>query len=340
MRSLWRLIKRYAPPGLRPWVQDFALQNFYRPDMEGDGTHPRLGKPTVVFSTDFELAWAWRYSHLSFAEVIEKARFERAQVTPLLKLFDETRVPITWATVGHLGLRACRRENGRAHPASPLLAPYQNPHWKFAARDWYEFDPCSSLAEAPEWYGPDLIERVLAAPAGHELGCHSFSHADSTEAHSSPEFFRAELLQAAEAFAPFGVKPRSFVFPGNLPGHHSILREQGYDIVRDYPWNRKVEFAPPREILPGLWGISQSLYLESPGFEVPYLGRKALRMVEISQQAPRLLSLWFHPSLTTNDLEEVLDPVVRVCAELRDQGEIDILTMGGLADRLKGKVAQ
>lgn len=334
MKRLWYLLKQHGPVSLRPFLQEAALRFFYHPELEGAGDDLRFTKPVVVFSTDFELAWAWRYSGRPLDFALTKARQERAQVPRLLRLLEDCRVPITWATVGHLALRACRRDRGRAHSASPSLAPYRNPHWSFSSQDWYEFDPCTSSAESPEWYAPDLIEQILKAPIGHEIGCHSFSHSDSTEAHCPADFFRAELQQSAEAFATFGLSPRSFVFPGNLPGHHAILREFGYDIVRDYPWHPGVVFAPAREIVKGLWGLHQSMYLESPGYESSYLLRKTRRLVQVASSRPRILSLWFHPSLSDEDFSNVFAPVVKICANKRDRGEIEILTMGELAKRL------
>jgi peptidoglycan/xylan/chitin deacetylase (PgdA/CDA1 family) len=333
LRKLWHATKRATPRRMRPFVYDAGLK-FYRPSEAVSGK--RLPKTTVVISADFELAWAWRYSDLGLKGALEMAREERERTPQIVSFLDEVRVPITWATVGHLALSSCeRRADGRAHAELPELEPYVNPYWSLRGKDWFEFDPCSSLADAPEWYAPDLIEGILKARAGHEIGCHSFSHADSTPAHCPEAFFRGELELSEKAFARFGVKPTSFVFPGNMPGHHALLRERGYTSVRHYPWAEGVELAVPREHVPGLWGLHQSFLLEAFGWDPLYLSRKALRLLELSRGTGQVVSLWFHPSLNPIDFRSTFQPVIRRCAELRDRGEIEILTMAQLARRME-----
>jgi len=42
------------------------------------------------------------------------------------------------------------------------------------------------------------------------------------------------------------------------------------------------------------------------------------------------MHLWLHPSLQPRDYELLLIPFLRTCAELREKGHLDVLTMEGL----------
>ena len=93
-------------------------------------------KAAVVISADLELAWAWRYSKKSDDPkvlALQKAHQTRQNLPPLLDLFDQFNVPVTWATVGHLFLEECGRTNGRAHSDLPRPPYFENEFWRYAA---------------------------------------------------------------------------------------------------------------------------------------------------------------------------------------------------------------
>jgi peptidoglycan/xylan/chitin deacetylase (PgdA/CDA1 family) len=329
-RILWNWLKAATPELLRAQLDEFVLRQAYEPTC--DERPSPLTKPVVVFSADFELAWAWRYSEGGLPLALRKAEIERAQTPRLLKLLDEHQVPITWATVGLLADR--ERGQGNGVGPRPTLPAYQSRYWKFPGGD-----PFTALLEqadlsGPEWYAPDLIEQILSAKAGHEIGSHSFSHHASTEEHCPAEFFEWELRASAAALGRFGVKPTSFVFPGNLPGHHALLEKHGYTCVRHFPDRPDVELAVPRRILPKLWGLNQSVCLEAYGYDVAYVGRKSRELIRKSLPHNRVASLWFHPSLDDADFEQSFRPMIELCADLRDRGQIEILTMNQLARRM------
>ena len=94
----------------------------------------------IIISADFELAWAPRYSKVfddPLKSSLELARRERENLPKILKLCDEFNIPITWATVGHLFLKECKRENGIAHKEIPKVNTYQGPYWDFKSKDWF-----------------------------------------------------------------------------------------------------------------------------------------------------------------------------------------------------------
>jgi hypothetical protein len=78
----------------------------------------------VVFSADFEMAWAFRYSKTLASKAVEIGLKERENVPTLLDLFDKYQIPATWATVGHLFLNECSSRTNR----ELLILKFQDRH--------------------------------------------------------------------------------------------------------------------------------------------------------------------------------------------------------------------
>lgn len=327
-REVWHWFKKNSPASLRSIIDHQVLSWAYRPTV--DASESPLDKPIVVFSADFELAWAWRYAQGGLQNALTKARTEREQTPRILKLLDDHQVPITWATVGLLA----DPSHGMAGSAPPPMPGYSGRFWKFPGGNPFAAVEAGVDLSSPEWYAPDLIESILKARVQHEIGSHSYSHHETSPQFSSEAFFEWELRATAEALGRFGVKPTSFVFPGNLPGHHALLDRYGYTAVRDFPWYPEVEVALPKKFGPKLWGIHQSICLESYGNDSAYVGRKARHLVQKSLPHRRAISLWFHPSLDDEDFTKSFEPIIRLCASLRDKGKLEILTMRQLAQRM------
>jgi peptidoglycan/xylan/chitin deacetylase (PgdA/CDA1 family) len=290
---------------------------------------------SVTFSIDFELAWAWRYSK-SGVDCVEMGLWEREQVPRLVRWFEEFRIPATWATVGHLFLDHCRRgPDGHAHPE--LLHPpyFTNAWWTFASGDWYQHDPCTDLRRDPAWYGPDLIELVMNSPVGHEIGCHSFSHAGFAE-YCPAEVAASELDACLAVMRPLGLRPRSFVFPGNDAGNFAVLASRGFDVVRWFPHD-SAEVALPVRRKDGAWGLHASAYLSGgkQGKFIPYVRRNIELCIDRAVAHGLNAHFWFHPSLSARECEEMLRPVLARCARLREQGLLEVHTMGQLVASLE-----
>lgn len=199
----------------------------------------RLQRGVLTLSIDFELAWAWQYAKDKSESPEVKGLREREQVPVLLRLFDELSIPATWATVGHLFLERCEcGKGGLAHESMPRLQHFESDLWSFTSGDWYQYDPCTDAKRSPAWYGPDLIAAVLRSKVNHEIGCHGFSHA-GFGSYCSAEVASAELQACTDVMAPFGLKPSTFIFPGNDVGHLDLFPRYGFTGVRAYPVPRR-----------------------------------------------------------------------------------------------------
>ena len=174
---------------------------------------PEPYNEVVSISSDFELAWAWRYTKCSsnpLSKALNKAAQERKNVPLILELCEKYNIPITWMTVGHLFLENCSKENGIPHADLPRLAHFENEFWKFEGDDWFEYDSCSNYKDAPEWYAPDLIEMILQSKVKHEIGCHTFSHIDCRDGVCPAGLFEAEVKECQKIAAKFNIELKSF----------------------------------------------------------------------------------------------------------------------------------
>ncbi len=293
----------------------------------------RLEKGVVVISLDMELAWAWQYGRTMRQDARSLGMRERKQVPILLSLFDEFEIPATWAIVGHLFLQSCSRDaGGLAHSEMPRSDHFKRRYWQFTTGDWYQHDPCSNATSDPLWYAPDLVEAIIAARSKHELGCHGFSHLGLQDC--PPDVAAAELDACLLAARPYGVRLSTFVFPGNESGNFELLRRKGFRSVRTYPvpW---AEISLPMLCHDGLWHVHTSLSLED-GFDSSSCRKhllKLLRCVDTAAQTRLAAHFWFHPSLSPVQIQYVLWPLVRYCAQERAAGRIDVLTIDQLVNK-------
>ena len=288
-----------------------------------------LSRGAVTISLDFEMAWAWQYSKNIKVNIVELGLQERAQVPLILSKFEMLNIPATWATVGHLFLDRCSREaSGLAHHDLPRLPSFKNKIWEFASGDWYQFDPCSSVEQAPAWYAPDLIEKILSSPTGQEIACHGFSHA-GFGSYCPRSVALAELSASISAMARFGIKPKSFVFPGNDEGNFEALAEKGFQIVRSFPKGYADISLPVRRKNDGLWCVHVSSGICRGGSRWTRDERLArLKLfVDMAEKTRLATHIWLHPSLPNSDIEEILIPFLVYCADKRERGVLDIFTM-------------
>ncbi len=266
------------------------------------------GKQAVLTITaDFELAWAPRYDHSvtdAYAFAMTLAKQERRNVPGILKACDTFGVPITWATVGHLFLEACSPQDGHKHPEIAAVPAYQGPHWNFQGTDWFEYDPCTSLREAPEWYAPDLIQQISSASARHEIGCHTFSHIDCREAVCPPELFKSELKACRKLAEAEGVNLQSFVHPGLTVGHIDILEQEGFTSFQTDPGNI---LGLPKRRGSRIWELYRTAELEyRPEWGRAYHVQRFRAIVDRAIRSNTVCNFWFHPSFSPRVVEEVL----------------------------------
>ena len=258
---------------------------------------PEPYSSVVLISADFELAWAWRYtkSHsdpLLFA--LQKARRERSNIPPILKLCEKFDVPITWATVGHLFQESCSREVGAAHPDLLQLKSFENAYWRFDGPDWFEHDPCTDVLKDPEWYCPDLIRQILSSSVKHEIGCHTFSHIDCRDSVCGEEIMKSELRRCIELASAFGVTLKSFVHPGHTIGNLNALAASGFTNFRtDY---RNV-LGYPKQHSNGLWELQQTAEFNyRRDWSIGYHINRYKELINRSIKNNTVCVFWFHPS--------------------------------------------
>ena len=143
-------------------------------------------------------------------------------------MFEDFCIPITWATVGHLFLSECKKED---HNRMRRIPYFENRNWAYNSGDWFDCDPYTNWEKAKAWYAPDLIEKILKSKVNHEIGCHTFSHIDFSDKNCSPEVAEDEIKSCIEAAKKWGIELRSIVFPGGTYGNIEIIKKYGYNLI-------------------------------------------------------------------------------------------------------------
>jgi len=292
--------------------------------------HPSKGlrRGAVTVSLDFEMAWAKQYSKDIKGDFVAIGLQEREQIPLILSKLEVLNFPATWATVGHLFLDRCSRgAGGLAHHDIPRVRPFEHNNWKFASGDWYQFDPCSSVEHAPAWYAPDLIEKILSSPSGQEIACHGFSHVGFGR-YCPKNVAMAELDACISAMARFGLKPKTFVFPGNDEGNYEALAEKGFLYVRSFPKRYAKISLPVRRKNDGIWcvHVSTGISRGSRWTRDERLARLKL-FVDIAEKSRLSAHFWLHPSMPLSEIKEIFIPFLLHCADKRDRGVLDIFTI-------------
>ena len=304
------------------------------------GLKPRVNRSTkspfkkgvVVLSADFEMAWAFRFSRTRHAQAVEAGLTERKNVPVLLTLFEKHMLPVTWATVGHLFLGECSRAQGKhAHADMPRPAFFSNRNWSYASGDWYEHDPCTDVVRDPAWYASDLVDLISKSKAGHEFGCHSFSHADFTYAHCSVQMADAELDASIAAASVKGIMMRSMVFPGGACGNYESLVRKGFTCYR-LPMRYHIDMCHTDPhglvVIPSSLGLGRDQY----GWDAQFHVRIIERFLSAAARYRLVCHFWFHPSVDQWYLENVMPSVLSLIEKYRDMGQVSVMTMGELAE--------
>ncbi len=298
-----------------------------RDNLPISGKFPSKEEGGIIISTDFEMAWAFRYSKRK-VNPIEYANLERQNIPILLKLLDEFSFPITWATVGHLFLESCRKGD---HDWMQRI-PYFDDHWKFVSGDWFDDDPYSNFNKDSAWYAPDLIELVLNSQVKHEFGCHTFSHIDCTNRNCPQDVLDDELKACIEAAKKWGIVMKSFVFPGGTAGNYNILKKYGFEIYRK---NMKFDLAYPfNDDSKLLVTPSTSSFGRRFDWDAEYYVYRFIRMIDKAIRTNTIAHIWLHPSVDLWTVQNVIPGVLQYAAEQREKGKLWIGTMGQIADHI------
>jgi hypothetical protein len=315
---------------------------------------------TMVLSIDLELAWG-SFDTIPVETLNAEAAAERKQIKRLLVLMDQYKIPATWAVVGHLMLKGCRRDSdGNAHAE---IHPHARYSW--FPHDWYVYDPCVDASKAPAWYASDIVEWIRETRTHHEIASHSFAHICYGDPECSSAAVLADLGAAMKVGSERGLALTSLVFPRNQVGYLELLRRVGLRAYRgvDPPHilsgsnvvlrkavtalDALFGFIPTSvqadEVLPGLWNIPGShCYLAHKGIYrlVPILSRVAKSRSGIKRAIMKgeLYHLWFHPRdlIANPDLAfRCLEKIFSYAHGLREKGLLRILTMDEYARRLE-----
>ena len=195
-------------------------------------------------------------------------------------------------------------------------------------------------------------------------GSHSFSHPIFGDPGCSRAAAESDLSRCVALADELGVKLDSFVFPRNQSGHVDLLASHGFTCWRPIepawflsrrvprPVGRLGHLAEvvaartPPTVMPsvdehGLVRIPGSAtFLPAHGIRraIPMSRRvkRSTRGIDRAVHRREVFHLYTHPINLAAAPEEMLDAmgqVLRHAARLRDQGHLDILSMGELARR-------
>jgi peptidoglycan/xylan/chitin deacetylase (PgdA/CDA1 family) len=276
-------------------------------------------------SADFEMGWGWRSLGPEGAELMGEK--ERRNFPLIVGLLEEYSIPITWATIGHLFLESCTRSStGLAHASMPRPVP--DGTW---SGDWYAQDPCSNVRRAPAWYAPDLIQQIVESRIPHEVGTHSFSHINFLASYSSPEVVHGELNGCIDAMRPFGLRPRTLIFPRHQAdfSYLPLLASAGVVVVRHRDKENGIRLSYPERTPAGVYKVYESMNLRIAK-HYDYL-EKAKIFIGKAMKRHAVYSLWFHPSDPTEWFDPQLRAILQYMDSERRSGRLWITTMQDLA---------
>jgi hypothetical protein len=135
--------------------------------------------------------------------------------------------------------------------------------------------------------------------------------------------------------ARFGLKPTTWIFPGNDDGHYDRLADEGVQVVRA-SLNPSIQIGLPVHRSDGICMVHGSTGLDR-GRHWPLAHRlhRLKRFVDVAADTRMVAHIWLHPSLPRSEINDLLMPFLAYCAGKREQGSVDILTMERLADVTK-----
>jgi peptidoglycan/xylan/chitin deacetylase (PgdA/CDA1 family) len=297
--------------------------------------------PYFILSLDLELAWGLlNTDKTSLDALMSRKHLSREPIEFLLTAMERHRIPCTWATVGHLFLSRCVKEDGVAHRNMPRFTD-----------QWYSLDPCADLKSEPLFYGRDIIERILSSSVNHEIGYHSFSHVIFSRC--SPEVARAEIASCKEFAKEFGIDFKSFVYPRNEVGHVELLKECGFRMYRGpgiWRWKDDQDYIEAKlnsmadriftsPTLPidrdGIWELPTCLHFWKVGGPFDSLWQAKVG-IQRAMKEKKVFSVYFHPweLIRSPSLKIGIESLLTYASKMREEGKLSIVTMGELSQVL------
>jgi hypothetical protein len=268
---------------------------------------PDSYKSVLLISSDFELAWAWRFAKgfkNPYVEAISHARIARKNIPRILNLCEEYRIPITWAAVGHLFLSGCDKNGHLAHSHMQRIPYHENDYWKYDRGDWFDDDPCSDWNKSPEWYAPDLVKIILGTNVKHEIACHTFSHIDCSDKFCTPSVLASEVQDCKKSASLYGVDMKTFVHPGHTIGNLKTLYELGFKSFRTDYMN---VLDHPQMHDSGLWEFKSTMeFVYKREWSIDYHVHRYTEIIDRALASHRLCLFWFHPSIDSTFVREIM----------------------------------
>lgn len=330
VKKIYALLRKLLPGSLKQKITLLLYKSGIKPRVNKSQASP-LSKALIVFSADFEMAWAFRYSK-KVKDPVKMGLRERHNFPDILQLFNKHTIPVSWATVGHLFMESCADSDKHKDMISP--AYFENKNWTFSKGDWYDADPGTNVDKDPAWYAPDLIQSIINSPVKHEMACHTFSHIDFSYKNCTTELAESEIQKCLELAKDKGVKLKSMVFPGGTEGNFETLKENGFICYRK---PMKYDIDVPYTDKYGLIAIPSSYGLD--GNPDTYSAAQYLELAQSFIQAvvkhKLVCHFWFHPSMNPWYMKNVLPEIISEVAKLRDNGQVEILTMNDVAEKFQ-----
>jgi hypothetical protein len=136
-------------------------------------------------------------------------------------------------------------------------------------------------------------------------------------------------MACRQAMAPYGLEPRSLVYPYNHMGHQflDLLHQLGITVVRHR--DPRVRLAYPQRSEAGVYLIYESMNLRRPRW-YRYADKAAIHLRR-ARETRSSYHLWFHPSDPLSVVQTELASILRLAASLRDQGALWTASMKDLA---------
>ncbi|MFW6225308.1 MAG: polysaccharide deacetylase family protein, partial [Bacteroidota bacterium] len=241
----------------------------------------------------------------------------RKNIPEILKLCDAYNIPITWATVGHLFLKSCSKDNSTIHSDLPRLPKLENNFWKYDGDDWFQNDPGTDYKTDPFWYAPDLIEQIQNAKTPHEIGCHTFSHIDCRDEVCSDEIFRAEINKCQKLAKEKNINLKSFVHPAHTIGNLDNLADLGFT-------NFRTDYANilgyPVKHENGLWEFQQTMeFTWYDYWSIQYQIKRYKKIIDRAIKSNTVCYFWFHPSMDRRIITKILPSVFQYLNKLNNK---------------------
>lgn len=304
-----------------------------------------MKKAVFIISLDTESIWGYHAYplHKDIDMLIRDNTDGRDSINKLLKIFNKYNISATWAVVGHLFLERCEKKDGIPHKDMPRFRD-----------DWYSFDPCTNIEEDPLYYGKDIIEVILSNRVEHEIGCHSFSHVQFSKC--CREVADAEIRKSMKIAKQFGITLKSFVFPENMIGHTDVLKKYGFKIYRGknsgrYDSEQKLLFRKFNGVIDklialpiepkwmyGIWEVPSSMLFCDPQIKSSVLPKAKLGLYR-AIKSKKVFHIFLHPQdiIRYPSLICDLDKFLCIVSTKRDEGVLEVMTMGDYADYLNAE---